>query len=142
MAEHILSFWPKGTHARPFVICTGGEPLLQLDQKLIDVFHKYNFTIALETNGTLIPPNGIDWICVSPKMESDFILKSGDELKLVFPQASLDPAQFINLDFKHFLLQPMDGPSRDENIEKTVAYCHAHPHWQISLQMHKFLGLP
>ncbi len=142
LAHEAKSIWPDSAYSNPFVVCTGGEPLLQIDKDFIDAFHKEAFEIAIETNGTIMPPHGIDWICVSPKMGSDLIVTSGDELKLVYPQPDGDPSQFENLDFDHFSLQPMDGPNREKNTKKTLSYCRQHPHWRVSLQTHKFLGIP
>ena len=125
----------------PFVVCTGGEPLLQLDQPLVDELHKHAFKVAIETNGTKLPPDGIDWIFVSPKAGADFVLETGHELKLVYPQAGVDPASFKSLSFEHFFLQPMDGPKRDKNTGAAVAYCKENPKWRLSVQTHKVLGL-
>ena len=122
-------------------MCTGGEPLLQLDQNLVDSLHRLNFEVAIETNGTRRPPRGLDWICVSPKAGTELVLRSGDELKLVFPQTGADPEEFQKLDFKHFLLQPMDGPDRERNTQLAVQYCLRHPRWRLSLQTHKFIGI-
>ena len=125
-----------------YVVCTGGEPLLQLDAPLIDAFHARGFTIAIETNGTQVVPEGIDWVCVSPKLGSDTIVRKGHELKLVYPQANGDPAQFEALDFEHFFLQPMDGPDQLANIQLATEYCLSHPRWRLSLQTHKLIGIP
>jgi len=125
----------------PFVVCTGGEPLLQLDQPLVDELHKHAFKVAIETNGTKLPPDGIDWICVSPKAGANVVLETGHELKLVYPQVGVDPARFKSLSFEHFFLQPMDGPNRDENTGAAVAYCKENPKWRLSVQTHKVLGL-
>ena len=130
------------SEARKFVVCTGGEPLLQLDEPLIAALHDAGFEVAIETNGTLAAPPGIDWICVSPKAGADLVQQSGDELKLVFPQAGLEPAPLETLAFRHFFLQPMDGPERHRNTERAVRYCLTHPRWRLSLQTHKLLGLP
>ena len=127
--------------ARPFVVCTGGEPLLQLDSKLVEAFHRKGFEIAIETNGTYLPPAGVDWICVSPKSGADLVLRSGNELKLVFPQVGAEPERFEKLDFQFFFLQPMDDPQRDRNTERSVSYCLEHPQWRLSLQTHKYLGI-
>lgn len=132
--------WPGG--GRPFVVFTGGEPLLQLDSPLIDALHQAEFEIAVETNGTLPSPGPIDWVCVSPKAKTDVVLQSGDELKLVFPQPGAEPEQFTDWDFTHFYLQPMDGPQQQQNTQLAVAYCLEHPQWQLSLQTHKFVGIP
>ncbi len=139
----VAARWPPATGGvSPFVVCTGGEPLLQLDGPLIDAFHAAGLEVAIETNGTLQAPEGIDWICVSPKADALLVLTSGDELKLIYPQAGADPDRFDALDFEHFLLQPMDGPARDENTRLAKEYCLSHPRWRLSLQLHKILGLP
>ena len=127
--------------AKPYVGCTGGEPLLQLDRALVDAFHEEGFEVAIETNGTLSPPEGIDWICVSPKAGSDLVVRSGHELKLVHPQHGAEPERFESLAFEHFFLQPMDDLLRKQNPERVVAYCMAHPRWRLSLQTHKMLGI-
>lgn len=128
--------------ANRFVVCTGGEPLLQLDAALISALHTKGFEIAIETNGTLEPPPGLDWICVSPKAGAPLVLKRGNELKLVFPQQGAEPERFEALPFDHFLLQPMDGPTRAENTAAATAYCLAHPRWRLTLQTHKMIGIP
>ena len=127
--------------ARPFVVCTGGEPLLQLDQAAVEALHAAGFEVAVETNGTQDAPAGLDWICVSPKAGAPLKLVSGDELKLVFPQEGADPESFEGLDFPRLLLQPMDGPEREKNTRLAVEYCLAHPQWRLSLQTHKYLGI-
>ena len=132
----------RSTGEGPFIVCTGGEPLLQLDRALIDAFHEEGFVIAVETNGTLAPPPGLDWICVSPKAGTSLVLRAGDELKLVYPQAGAPPEAFAGLDFDHFFLQPMDGPERESNTREAIDYCLSHPGWRLSLQTHKYLGLP
>jgi 7-carboxy-7-deazaguanine synthase len=132
----------EGGLSRAYVVCTGGEPLLQLDGRLIDALHARGFEIAIETNGTQPAPPGIDWICVSPKADEPLILTSGDELKLVFPQAGADPSRFEHLDFRHFFLQPMDGPDVSANTLAAARYCLSHPRWRLSLQTHKLIGLP
>lgn len=143
LAEAITGKWPgRGTDGTRFVVCTGGEPLLQLDRELIDVLHERDFEIAVETNGTVEAPAGIDWVCVSPKAGAQLVQKSGDELKLVFPQANAQPPEFAGLDFRHFFLQPMDGPDRILNTELAVRYCMEHPKWRLSLQTHKIVGIP
>ena len=124
------------------MVCTGGEPLLQLDRALIEALHRRGFQIAVETNGTIQPPEGIDWLCMSPKAGAETIVTTGDELKLVYPQEGGEPEQYRHLDFRHFFLQPMDGPDRDRNTRAALAYCLAHPEWILSLQTHKFLGIP
>ncbi|HYV99576.1 MAG TPA: 7-carboxy-7-deazaguanine synthase [Gemmatimonadaceae bacterium] len=126
---------------QPFVVCTGGEPLLQLDEPLIDALHARGFEVAVETNGTQPAPNGLDWICVSPKSDAPLVLTRGDELKLVYPQAKAPPEKFSGLDFKNFSLQPMDGPNLAANTAAATDYCLAHPQWRLSLQTHKLLGL-
>jgi 7-carboxy-7-deazaguanine synthase (Cx14CxxC type) len=141
LVQHILETW-EDNGARPFVVFTGGEPLLQLDQALVDACHKSKIEISLETNGTRPAPRGIDWICVSPKPRSTLVQTSGDELKLVYPQAEFSPEAFEGLDFARFSLQPMDGPDLAANTVATVDYCMRHPHWQLSLQTHKLLGIP
>ncbi len=140
LAEAILSCWPGGGADR-FVVFTGGEPLMQLDEALIAAVHERGFTIAVETNGTLEAPARLDWICVSPKAGAPLRQRSGSELKLVFPQPGLDPAILEALDFRHFFLQPMDGPDQAANTRAAVAYCLAHPNWRLSLQTHKMIGI-
>ncbi|HDN26314.1 MAG TPA: 7-carboxy-7-deazaguanine synthase [Thioploca sp.] len=142
LVEKVAATWPPTQQSRPFVVCTGGEPLLQLDTPLINAFHQADFEIALETNGTLTAPPDIDWICVSPKANAPLMLESGDELKLVFPQAEAPPERFQHLDFKYLFLQPLDGPQREKNTQKALHYCLKHPQWRISLQTHKILGIP
>ena len=141
LADAIQVQWPTAAAARRFVVCTGGEPLLQLDQALVDALHQRGFTIAVETNGTVAPPAGIDWLCVSPKADTTLAVHSGQELKLVYPQAENDPADFVHLAFTHFYLQPLDGPDRLANTAATIAYCKAHPVWSLSTQTHKMLGI-
>ena len=126
----------------PMVVLTGGEPLLQLDQPLLDAFLSLGAEIAIETNGTLPPPSGIDWVCVSPKVGVELILRSGDELKLVFPQEGLNPEILESLEFRFFFLQPKDGPDIKDNIQKAIRYCLEHPRWRLSLQVHKLIGIP
>src|SRR5215216_5217129 len=127
---------------RPLVVCTGGEPLLQLNDDLVTAFHELGFEVAIETNGTRLPPPGIDWICVSPKAGAELILRSGHELKLIFPQEGARPEQFEKLDFQHFYLQPMDGSFREANTRLALQYCLSNPQWKLSLQTHKLLGIP
>ncbi len=141
LAEAVLAVWTGGAGER-LVVCTGGEPLLQLDVALVAAFKARGFAIAVETNGTQIPPSGIDWLCVSPKANATVVVGAGQELKLVYPQAGVDPAAFEGLDFERFYLQPMDGPSREANTAAAVAYCLTHPRWRLSVQTHKYLGLP
>ena len=141
LAEAIARTW-NGPEGRRYVVFTGGEPLLQLDAALIAAVHAKGFEIAVETNGTLEPPPGIDWLCVSPKADAPFVLNAGNELKLVFPQDGIDPAELESLNFDHFWVQPMDGPARAANTEAAVAFCLAHPIWRLSLQTHKVIGIP
>jgi len=141
LAAAIEALWPANSTGKRFVVCTGGEPLLQIDAPLIDALHQLDFEIAVETNGTLAAPPGLDWICVSPKAGAEFVQRGGDELKLVFPQADADPEDFESLAFRHFFLQPMDGPRREVNTQLALAYCLDHPHWRLSLQTHKLLGI-
>lgn len=144
LAEHITALWPhQSDNAVPYVVFTGGEPLLQLDVALIASLHSYGFEVAVETNGTLVPPAGIDWLCVSPKGNNPLAVTKGDELKLVFPQADAPPEQFSSLGFSHFFLQPMDLAPLNKSaptIAEATAYCMAHPQWRLSLQMHKIAG--
>jgi 7-carboxy-7-deazaguanine synthase (Cx14CxxC type) len=142
LAAAVLSAWPSGEGGKPFVVCTGGEPLLQLDEPLVSALHSAGFEIAVETNGTLPPPPGIDWLCVSPKAGATLVVRGGDEIKLVFPQAGAEPQLFEGLSFGHFFLQPMDGPDLQVNIDAALHYCLAHPRWRLSLQTHKLLGIP
>jgi 7-carboxy-7-deazaguanine synthase len=148
LAGAVDAQWPAGSdlggsaQGGKFVVCTGGEPLLQLDADLIDALHAHGFEIAVETNGTMPAPDGVDWLCVSPKAGSTLVQQSGDELKLVFPQVGLDPTDLASLSFRNFFLQPMDGPDRILNTELAVRYCMDHPKWRLSLQTHKFLGIP
>jgi 7-carboxy-7-deazaguanine synthase (Cx14CxxC type) len=140
LAAAVERCWGEGRERR-FVVCTGGEPLLQLDAPLVEGLHARGFEIAVETNGTLAPPAGIDWICVSPKAGTELILRAGDELKLVVPQEGLDPERLERLDFRHFSVQPMDGPERLGNTEAAIEFCLAHPRWRLSLQTHKLIGI-
>ena len=142
LADAIAARWPADdTSGRRYVVCTGGEPLLQLDEALIDALHARGFEVAVETNGTQRPPAGLDWICVSPKAGAPLALTAGSELKLVFPQADAMPDRFETLAFDHFFLQPMDGPLRVENTRAAVEYCMRHPKWRLSLQTHKIIGI-
>ena len=141
LANAVLAAWIGGAGER-LVVCTGGEPLLQLDAALVAAFKARGFAIAVETNGTQIPPSGIDWLCVSPKANAVVVVGGGQELKLVYPQAGVDPAAFEGLDFERFYLQPMDGPAREANTAAAVAYCLTYPRWRLSVQTHKYLGLP
>ena len=141
MADHVASFW-RGREGDPkLVVCTGGEPLLQLDPALIDALHARGFDIAVETNGTLAAPAGIDWVCVSPKAEAAVVQTTGQELKLVFPQATAMPDRFEHLEFERFWLQPMDGPDRLANTAAALDYCLTHPQWRLSVQTHKYIGV-
>ena len=144
LATAVAAAWPtpRTARSRPFVVCTGGEPLLQLDEDLVAAFHECGFEVAIETNGTRLPPRGIDWICVSPKAGAELVLRTGHELKLVFPQGGAEPTRFAQLDFRYFFLQPMDGPERERNTQLAVHYCLEHPQWRLSLQTHKLLGIP
>jgi 7-carboxy-7-deazaguanine synthase (Cx14CxxC type) len=144
LAQAVAAAWPRpaSNRAKAFVVCTGGEPLLQVDASLIAALHQAGFEIAVETNGTIMPPPGIDWVCVSPKARAALVLRSGDELKIVFPQDDLEPEALARLDFRHFFLQPMDGPERIRNTELATRYCLEHPQWRLSLQTHKLLGIP
>lgn len=141
LADSIQSKWPNHG-GRKFVVCTGGEPLLQLDEPLIQALHARGFEVAVETNGTLDAPGILDWICVSPKAGAPFVQRTGHELKLVVPQQGIEPGQFAGLAFRHFFLQPMDGPNQAANTAHAVRYCMDHPQWRLSLQTHKILGLP
>lgn len=152
LATRVAATWPFPSagcttpsdrfREHPLVVCTGGEPLLQLDAPLVTALHGYGFEIAIETNGTQLPPVGIDWICLSPKAGADLVLQQGNELKLVFPQPGAAPEQFVDLDFQYFFLQPMDGPQGARNTRLAVQYCLTHPQWRLSLQTHKLLGIP
>lgn len=141
LAAAVAAAWQGGVADR-LVVCTGGEPLLQLDPPLIEALKAEGFSIAVETNGTLPAPAGVDWICVSPKAQAPVVQTRGKELKLVYPQVNVDPALFEGLDFERFYLQPMDGPEQAANTKAAVAYCLAHPRWRLSVQTHKYLGLP
>jgi 7-carboxy-7-deazaguanine synthase len=141
LAERIAAQWPSAKTAHRFVVLTGGEPLLQVDAPLIDALHAHGFEIAVETNGTLPAPAGIDWICMSPKAGAPIVQTRGHELKLVFPQAELLPTAVEHLQFHHFLLQPMDGPDRLANTHAALEYCQGHPQWRLSLQTHKILQI-
>jgi 7-carboxy-7-deazaguanine synthase len=142
LAAAVASAWPEAADARRFVVCTGGEPLLQLDTGLLDALHRQGFEVAVETNGTIQPPPGVDWLCVSPKAGAELVVTGGEELKLVFPQPGATPAAFEQLGFRHYFLQPMDGPEREVHTAEAVQYCLEHPRWQLSLQTHKLLGIP
>ena len=137
----IVSRWPTGFDKQRFVVLTGGEPLLQVDTAVITSLHSAKFAVAVETNGTIRPPVNIDWICVSPKADAHLAITEGDELKLVFPQKDAEPERYEQMAFQHFLLQPMDGPSREANTVAAAAYCLANPRWRLTLQTHKMVGL-
>ena len=143
LAAAVSGLWPNCgcSQSRPLVVFTGGEPLLQLDAPLVALMHDHGFEVAIETNGTLLPPQGVDWICMSPKAGTDLILRGGQELKLVFPQNGVDPEHFEGFDFRYYFLQPMDGPCREANTRMAVEYCLAHPRWRLSLQTQKYLGI-
>ncbi|HEY7481808.1 MAG TPA: 7-carboxy-7-deazaguanine synthase [Gemmatimonadales bacterium] len=143
LAHAVGAAWPAGgPDSGRFVVCTGGEPLLQLDPPLLDALHAQGFEVAVETNGTIPPPSGIDWLCVSPKAGAPFVARQGNELKLVYPQEGAEPERYAELGFDHFFLQPMDGPERDANTAAALRYCLTHPRWRLSLQTHKLLGIP
>ena len=144
LAAFVRKHWPlgeSGSRVKPFVVCTGGEPLLQLDEPAIEALHAAGFTVAVETNGTQRAPTGIDWTCVSPKANAELVLTTGDELKLVFPQPLAMPERFAELDFQHFRLQPMDGPDVEANTRAALDYCLRHPQWSLSIQTHKLLQI-
>ncbi|HLB09799.1 MAG TPA: 7-carboxy-7-deazaguanine synthase [Gemmatimonadaceae bacterium] len=144
LARAVAETWPANVspRARRLVVCTGGEPLLQMDAGVVLALHAQGFEIAVETNGTQLPPDGIDWICVSPKAGAPLVLTRGNELKLVYPQQGGEPERFANLDFQQFFLQPMDGPDRERNTDLALSYCLSHPQWRLSIQTHKLLGIP
>jgi 7-carboxy-7-deazaguanine synthase (Cx14CxxC type) len=141
LADAVARAWRGEGDDERFVVCTGGEPLLQLDELLIDSLHEQGFNVAIETNGTRHAPTTIDWVCVSPKAGAELVQRSGDELKLVYPQSGAPPEEFESLDFDHFFLQPMDGASTEENTRLAVEYCMTHPRWRLSVQTHKILGV-
>ncbi len=144
LARTVRTEWDRAgiDAASPFVVATGGEPMLQLDGALLDALHAQGLTVAIETNGTLPATPGIDWICVSPKAGAPLAQRTGDEFKLVYPQPGAEPERYTDLDFDHFFLQPMDGPDRDRHTEAAAVYCRAHPLWRLSVQVHKLLGIP
>jgi 7-carboxy-7-deazaguanine synthase len=143
LATAVEEKWPNVSDGgKPFVVCTGGEPLLQLDAPLMEELHRHHFEIAVESNGTIAAPDGVDWLCVSPKAGAKLVQKAGDELKLVYPQAGAEPEMFQDLAFRHFFLQPMDGPDRVANTARALQFCMEHPQWRLSLQTHKILGIP
>jgi len=141
LARAVAAAWPKEARGKPYVVCTGGEPLLQLDSAAIAALKEQGFEIGIETNGTLLPPPGLDWICVSPKADAQQKLMRGNELKLIYPQAGAPPERFVGQDFQNFFLQPMDNESRAANTEAATAYCLANPQWRLSLQTHKLIGI-
>ena len=143
LAERIAQTWKNGADhsGRPLVVMTGGEPLLQVDSMLIEAVHAQGFQIAVETNGTIVAPDGLDWICVSPKAGAALVQTTGDELKLVYPQAGAEPGKFAGMAFRNFFLQPMDGPEQRGNTAAALAYCLEHPQWRLSLQVHKLVGI-
>ena len=141
LARAVTAVWPQGARGKPYVVCTGGEPLLQLDSAAIGALKEQGFEIGVETNGTVLPPPGIDWICVSPKADAPQKLTHGDELKLVFPQEGAPPERFAGQNFRNFFLQPLDNADQRANTEAAIAYCLAHPQWRLSLQTHKLTGI-
>lgn len=143
LAKAVVSYWPESITdvIHPYVICTGGEPLLQLDKDLIEAFHNEGVELAIETNGTLPVPEGVDWVCVSPKSGSTVVVEKGDEIKLVYPQEGHQPSDFVHLNFEHFFLQPMFDEDENDHVKETIEYCLTHPRWSLSLQSHKLLGL-
>ena len=144
LADHVQAHWPQSSEdaTRRYVVCTGGEPLLQLDPALIEALHERGFEIAVETNGTIAAPTGIDWLTVSPKIGSELVQRKGHELKLVYPQEHGEPNRFTTLDFTLFYLQPMDGPDATENTRAAIDYVRQHPRWNLSVQTHKYVGIP
>lgn len=140
LALAVAEKWPGG--ARPYVVCTGGEPLLQLDSVAVSALHAEGFEVGVETNGTQLPPQGLDWICVSPKARADLVLTTGNELKLIYPQTGAEPERYVDLAFGHFFLQPMDCAEREANTQAAIRYCLTHPKWRLSLQTHKLIGIP
>jgi 7-carboxy-7-deazaguanine synthase len=140
LADAVARRWPATDPGRRFVVCTGGEPLLQLDAPLIQALHEQNFEIAIETNGTIAVPEGIDWVCVSPKTGSQLVVKAGNELKLVYPQ-DIDPRTYEPLAFQHFFVQPMDGADAQESLQASIRFCSENPRWRLSLQTHKLIGI-
>jgi 7-carboxy-7-deazaguanine synthase len=144
LGSAIDSHWPAAPSrtVQKLVVCTGGEPLLQLDGALVQALHRVGFAIAVETNGTRVPPDGIDWLCVSPKEKAELVIRAGQELKLVYPQVGVKPEDFVHLNFQHFFLQPMDGPDVKANTQSAINYCLANPDWRLSMQLHKVVGIP
>ena len=142
LVELVLDLWPGQSDVSPYVVCTGGEPMLQLDTTLIETLHASGIEIAIETNGTLEVPNTIDWICMSPKAGTEILVRSGNEIKIVYPQSGLDPLDFEHLEFDHFFIQPMDGPDREATTKASVEFCKANPKWRLSVQSHKYINIP
>lgn len=142
LADSINQLWPKAYPASKYVVFTGGEPLLQLDAALIDAMHQVGFEIAIETNGTLAVPEGVDWVCVSPKMGAELVVRQGNEIKVVIPQVGQPLSEYEALDFEHYFVQAMDGPLQQDNLKLAIAYCKAHPQWKLSVQTHKLLQIP
>ncbi len=142
LAQKVKSLWPDPSVGKPYVVCTGGEPALQVDKKLVDAFHAEGLEMAIETNGTIELPEGIDWICVSPKANTELVILRGHELKLVYPQKNAEPERYTHLAFANFYLQPMDGVFQKQHLQWTVDYCLQHPNWKMSLQTHKILNIP
>jgi 7-carboxy-7-deazaguanine synthase len=140
LAKAVATKWPTD-QGRPYVVCTGGEPLLQLDASLVRALHDAGFEVAIETNGSVVPPEGVDWICVSPKARADLVLRKGNELKLVYPQPGAEPELYAELSFDNFFLQPLDDPEREKNTAAATQYCLSHPKWRLSLQTHKLIGI-
>jgi len=140
LADAVLQCWPANSNRHRFVVCTGGEPLLQLDEALLQALHLRDFQVAIETNGTIAVPKGVDWVCVSPKSGAPLVVEAGDELKVVFPQEG-SPNQYLPLQFKHFFIQPMDGPDRNRTVEAAIQFCGENPAWRLSLQTHKLIGI-
>jgi 7-carboxy-7-deazaguanine synthase (Cx14CxxC type) len=140
LAAAVAAKWPQTDEDKRFVVCTGGEPLLQIDAALIEALHRQNFVIAIETNGTIAVPEGIDWVCVSPKANAPLVVTKGNELKVVYPQET-SPSVYAGLDFEHFFIQPMDGPNAKEAVQAAIQYCASHPKWRLSLQTHKLIGI-
>lgn len=142
LADHVAETRVADEPAERLVVCTGGEPLLQLDEALVSAFHERGFSVAVETNGTRPVPPGVDWVCVSPKAGTEVVVRTGHELKLVHPQQDVDPSEFEGWDFDHFFLQPMDGPDLERNVRIATDYCLRHPRWRLSVQVHKLIGIP
>ena len=143
LAEKVNSLWPAQGGGKKYIVCTGGEPLLQLDTALVSALKEHGFEVAVETNGTVPPPKGLDWICVSPKADTELVIRSGHELKLVYPQPGAEPERYAKLDFNHFYLQPMEAEGLTaSHTQQTLAYCLEHPQWKLSLQTHKILDIP